>query len=126
MKLSHLQNPCREGLNFRGYETISRDQLTQIKAPVEPKTKFCQLPGKCFVMRSLKITRNEFFTFTMMVLSHLNLGILTLSGTPHEMIAVWSYPASTNCIETAKIIGDNVRTWSHMNSSPTANSFQGE
>jgi hypothetical protein len=49
MNLSHLQDPCRAGLISHGYETKSRYQLTQIKAPVELITKFCQIPRGMFI-----------------------------------------------------------------------------
>jgi hypothetical protein len=49
MKLSHLQNPRRERLSSHGYETKSRYQLTQIKAPVESIAKFCQIPWGMFL-----------------------------------------------------------------------------
>jgi len=88
MKLSHLQDPRRVGLSSHSYETKSWYQLTQIKAPVEPIAKFCQIPGKCFSLIAWKVPRNEFFTLPIMVLIHLNSGICTLSGSLPVMIAV--------------------------------------
>lgn len=54
MKLSHLQSPCWEGLSPHCYETKTRYQLAQIKTPVEPITKFCQVPVEVFLTDGMK------------------------------------------------------------------------
>jgi hypothetical protein len=126
MKLSHLQNPRRERLSSHGYETKSRYQLAQIKAPVEPITKFCQIPGEMFFADSMAGSSQRVLHVTDYGVDPFEFRDLhtfrATSGDDCGMVIA----SSANGIEATKAIGDNVGFWSQMMSSPSFNSFQGE
>ena len=126
MKLSHLQNPRREGLCSHGNEEEPWYQLPQIEAPVEPITKFCQIPREmlladcmeCPSQRVLHIADNGIEPLEFRDLDT----VRATAGDDCGMVI----PGSADCLETAKAIGNNLSPRSYMLGSPGVNSFQGE
>ena len=64
MKLSHFQNMCWKRSSPDGHKTKARYQLAQIKTPVEPITKLCEIPMEMLLADSMKGTSQRVFHVT--------------------------------------------------------------